>query len=373
MSLFKQILGAALVLALVAGGFVLYDHMAEGGPVQQERRGPAGASGVPVELASAEIRRTERAVEAVGSTMSRRAVEIVPLASGRISEILFETGQAVAAGEVLVRLDDDIERANLAEAEAALREAELALERARTLRQSNTVTLATLEQHIAQEATARAALDRARRRLADREVHAPFDGIVGLKQVDDGARVSEATIITTLDDRSEMEVEFSLPELLYGEVAPGQTVAASSAAFPGRRFEGTVATIDSRIDQTSRSFKVRARLPNPDLVLPAGMFMHITVVLGAHDAVMVPEESVIAEGERTFVFVAEDDRAARRAVRLGQRVVGFVEIVDGLQTGEQVVVQGTQRLRDGAPIRVIGVATEPEEDAEEPPADAGPA
>jgi membrane fusion protein, multidrug efflux system len=371
-SLVKQIIAAVFILLLVAGGFVAYERMASGettaGPSQR-----ADGGGVPVQLASAELRRAERRVEAVGSTMSRRAIEIVPEANGRITEIAFEPGETVSAGDVLVRLDDDIERANLTEAEAALREAELALERGRTLRQSNTITQASMEQLISQEAAARAGLERARRRLADREIRAPFDGIVGLRRVDLGARVTDSTVITTLDDRSEIEIEFSLPETLYGAVRSGQPVVATTVAFPDEHFEGGITDIDSRIDQTSRSFKVRARLPNPEQLLPAGMFMHITVVLEAHDVVMVPEESILAEGNQTYVFVADNDHAARRVVRLGQREVGYVEIVEGLEAGEDVIVQGTQRLREGAPLRVLETVADPEEDADEPVSATGPA
>lgn len=373
MSLVKQIIGVMFVLLLVAGGFAAYEHMYPSEPpaAQADRRaGPGG--GIPVELALADLRRAERRVEAVGSTMSRQAIQIVPEASGRIAELAFEPGQAVEAGDVLARLDDDIERANFTEAEAAMREAERALERGRTLRESNTITQASMEQLISQEAIARAGLERAERRLADRAIRAPFAGVVGLRRVDLGARVNDSTVITTLDDRSEVEVDFSLPETLYGAVSLGQPVAATSAAFPDRRFEGTIASIDSRIDQTSRSFRVRALLPNPDQLLPAGMFMHVTVVLESQEVVMVPEESIIAEGNRTYVFVAEDGTATRRQVRLGQREVGFVEIVEGLSAGQSVVVQGTQRLREGSPIRVMAADAEdePEDAASSPPGSA---
>ncbi len=375
MSLVRQIIGALFVLLLVAGGYVAYEHYAtEGATDGADQRRGGGGMGVPVELSIADMRLAERRVEAVGSTRSRRAVEIVPETSGRINEIDFEPGAPVSAGDVLARLDDDIERANHTEAQANLDEAQRALDRGRTLRESNTITQASMEQLISQEAVARAALDRARRRLEDREIKAPFDGVVGLRQVDVGARVTESTVITTLDDRSEVEIDFSLPETLYGSVYAGQAVVATTAAFPGREFTGEVINIDSRIDPTSRSFRVRARLPNPNQILPAGMFMHISVVLEAQDVVMVPEESILAEGTRNYVFVANGDQASRREVSLGQREVGFVEIVEGIEAGEQVVVEGTQRLRDGAPIRVMGAAAEPDdEDGEEAATGAGPA
>lgn len=367
MSLFKQLIGVLVVLLVAGGGFAAYEHTARGSVAEQDGGGPAGRGdgAVPVALAAAEVRETSRGVEAVGTTRSRRAIEVEAGASGQIREIAFEPGQTVSQGDVLARLDDEIEKANLEEAEAALREGQLALERARTLRQSATVTEATLEQHITQEATARAARNRAQRRLDDREVRAPFAGIVGLKRVDEGARVAETTVITTLDDRSEMELEFSLPELIYGEVSEGQRIAATSVAFPGRSFEGTISSIDSRIDPTSRSFRVRALLPNPDLLLPAGMFMHVTVTLSTDEAVMVPEESMIVEGDGSYVYVAEDDRAVRRSVEVGQREVGYVEILDGVAAGEPVVVEGLQRLRDGAQLRIIGLATDGADDPDD--------
>jgi membrane fusion protein (multidrug efflux system) len=184
-------------------------------------------------------------------------------------------------------------------------------------------------------------------------VRAPFAGVVGLRQVDPGARVDENAVLTTLDDRSEMEIEFSLPETLYGQVSTGQAVTATSVGFADRIFEGLVATIDSRIDATSRAFKVRALLPNPDLALPAGMFMHVTVLLESRMAVMIPEEAVIVQGSRTFVYVVADGKANVRNVILGHREVGAVEVVDGLANGEMVVIRGTERLRDNAPVRVL--------------------
>lgn len=359
MSIFKQIIGAILVLVAVAGGWHAYEQFAVGREAEGPDRRNANAAGVAVELEIAELRMAQYRVEAVGTTMSRRAVEIVPLASGRLVEINFEAGQHVSAGDLLARLDNDIEQANLDEAVASLREAQLALERAQTLRQTNTVTQASLEQLISREAIARAGLERARRRLADREVRAPFDGVVGLTRVDPGARVDDSSVVATLDDRSELDIEFSLPETLYGRIAPGQPVAGSSVAFPGRRFEGGVVSIDSRIDPTGRSFKVRARIPNPEGLLPAGMFMHLTLSLDAREAVMISEEAIIPQGDEAFVFVVEGDRAIRRQVSLGQRQVGSVEIVSGLEPGERVVVRGIQRVRDGAMVRVVGEHSPP--------------
>lgn len=352
MPLAGQVLIAVLLLLAIGGGIFAYRQFVAGGGESASAPTPAFAP-IPVVLAVAEQRQTATRVEAVGTTLSRRAIEIVPLASGRVEEIAFEPGQFVEAGDVLVRLDDDIQRADLTEAEATLQETVRALQRATALRQKNAVPEATVDQLVAAEVSGQAELDRARRRLADRTVRAPFAGVVGLRQIDLGARVDESSVLTTLDDRGEMEIEFSLAEALYGQIFPGQSVVATSVAFPDRSFEGLVVTIDSRVDPTSRAFKVRARLPNPDLTLPAGMFMHIAVMLGSRDAIMIPEEAVIVQGTRTFVYVVADGRASVRPIRVGHRETGAVEVAEGIAVGEAVVVRGTQRLRDGAPVQVI--------------------
>jgi membrane fusion protein (multidrug efflux system) len=352
MPFWRQLLIAVLALAALAAGYTVYDRFGSGG----EGSGPIDATAptvIPVVLAVAEQRQTATRVEAVGTTLSRRAIQIVPMASGRVEQIAFEPGQFVKAGDVLVRLDDDIQRADVAEAEAKLQETVLALQRANALRQKNAVPEATVDQLVAAQASGQAELDRARRRLADRTVRAPFAGVMGLRQVDLGARVDENSVLTTLDDRSEMEIEFSLAEAMYGQIFAGQPVVATSVAFPGRSFEGVVINIDSRVDPTSRAFKVRARLPNPDLTLPAGMFMQIAVVLDSREAIMIPEEAVIVQGNRTFVYVVAGGKAAVRPIRVGHRETGAVEVAEGVAAGEAVVVRGSPRLRDGAPVQVI--------------------
>jgi len=349
LSIIRQLVLSLLLLAGAGGAYVFYDHLvaesagSEGGP-------PAGRS-VGVEVAAARLDLVRDRAEAVGTTLANQAIEIVPLASGRIVEILFEPGQVVEAGTVLARLEDAIERADLAEAEAMMQEARSALDRARRLRASNNIAEATVVELEAAAAAAQARVDRAAQRLEDRLVKAPFDGVVGIRRIDLGARVDDDTMITTLDDRSRMIVEFSLPETFYGRIEPGLPVQASSAGFPDRAFDGEITSIDTRIDVASRAFRLRASLPNPDLLLPAGLFVLVDVTLGEREAVVVPEEAVVTEAGRSFVYVATAGRAERRAVELGSRRVGEVEIRAGLSQGELVVTRGLQRLRDGLPVR----------------------
>jgi membrane fusion protein (multidrug efflux system) len=343
-------IGTALLLAIGGGAVTYHRYQADGEAAAAVR----GARAIAVEVATAESGTVRERIEAVGSSLARQAVDIVALSSGRVAEIHFTPGEHVEEGAVLIRLDDLAEQADVAEADAMRREAELALDRARKLRTNNTVAQATVDELEAAYAGTSARLDGTRKELTDRTVRAPFAGVVGIRGVDIGARVDDDTVLTTLDDLAEIEIEFSVPELFYGAIRAGQTVGATSSAFPNRRFEGKIATIDSRIDEVARAFRVRAIVPNPDLELPAGMFMHVEVILGERPAVLSPEQAVIAAGADTFVFTIEDGTARRRDVRLGQRDFGEVEVLEGLSPGEAVVVSGVQRLRDGVPVEVQG-------------------
>jgi membrane fusion protein (multidrug efflux system) len=354
LSLGKQIVVAlALLLALVVGGYWYNDYAGTHGAdaaVQRQQKI------VPVELAAAVAQTLADRIEAVGTSLARQAVEIVPLTSGRVAEIAFRPGQMVEAGAVLVRLDETSEQAGLAAAEAELREAQLALERGRRLESNNTVAKATVDQLEAQFLAAQARVEGARKQLADRTIRAPFAGIIGLQQVDIGARVDDSTVLTTLDDLAEIEVDFVVPEIFFGAVRAGQRAVATSVAFPGRRFVGEVASIDSRIDRVARAFHVRALLANPDLTLPAGMFMHVELIVAEREALTIPEEAVIVADRASYVFTLEDERAVRRDVVLGKRQAGRVEVTEGLAAGERVVIRGIQQLRDGTLVRIEGTA-----------------
>lgn len=356
MAYLKQVVSAAMVLLAAAGGYAAYDRLNASREQPGANRGERSQPAVAVETAAAEARTLSSTVEAVGTSLALQSIEMVALASGRVKEIAFDPGQKVAAGDVLVMLDEEIERADLNQAEASLREATFALERAVTLRQQNAVSQAALDEAESRKATAEAELDRARRRLADRTVSAPFDGIVGMRQVDAGARIDDSTVITTLDDLSEIRIEFSVSETLYSNIAVGQMVVATAAAYPDRRFEGKVSSIDSRVDPAGRSFKVRATLPNDDLALPAGMYMHVTLELASRVAVVVPETAIVPVGGKSYVYLVSDGVAEQREVSLGARQPGTVEVAQGVEAGDIVVVSGTQSLRPGAPVTVVARA-----------------
>ncbi len=352
MSVWKQLLLLCLLTGTAYGGFEAYKtYLAPEAVTEEDSH---GARPVTVELARAETRLLQQIIEAVGTTRALHSIDIVPEVDGRLVELTIEPGKRVQKGDILARLDDTIQRADLVEAEAVLTEQRQTVERIRQLRVTNAVSQASQEESIARLAEATAAVERTRRRLEDRMIKAPFGGVVGLTNYDVGARVSEGQVLTRLDDLSEIEVEFSLPETIFAQVSRGQTLSAVSAAFPGRVFTGTIDAVDNRIDPVSRAFRTRALIPNPDSTLPAGMFLSLKLILSEAEALVVPEEAIIFQAAETYVFVNEDGKAARRVVVTGQRLNGVIAVTSGLAPGEEVIIRGLQRVRPGSDLKIKG-------------------
>lgn len=292
-------------------------------------------------------------IEAVGTTRASDSVEITARVSNTVTRINFEEGALVEKGRVLVELESSEARANLAEAEAALVEIRTQYERSKELIESNAISRSVLDQQAAQVNAAEARVAAARAVLADHTLRAPFAGRVGLRRVSVGSLVTPGTVITTLDHIREMNLDFAVPESYLAAIAKGQSVAARSVAFPGEVFQGVVDSIDARVDPVTRTVTVRARLANPDGRLRPGMFMTVLLEKNPREALVVPEIALVPEGDSKFVFVTDGDSVLRREVEVGTRLPGLVEIVSGLEAGEEIVVEGTQSLRHGSTIRRV--------------------
>jgi membrane fusion protein (multidrug efflux system) len=342
----------ALIAALAAAGWGGWQWWSRNAAdVANAEAAPRPAPGVVTAPATRE--RVERTVSAVGTGRALRSVEIATLAGGRVVEVGFDGGEAVEAGAVLLRLEEAEEQASLAEAEAELYRATAAFERTRTLQTQGRVAETTYETAEADLKRARAAVERAEKALADRTLRAPFAGLAGFRLVDAGAVIDARTPVGLLEDISALDVDFAVPERFYGEVAIGARVRATSEAAPGAVFEGEITGLGRTVDTVTRSFTARARIPNPGLRLPSGVFMRVTLVLDAREGVTAPEEAVISESGATHVFVVAGDRAEKRPVTVGTRAAGRAEILEGLEAGEQVVTRGVQKIADGRPVRVI--------------------
>lgn len=294
-------------------------------------------------------------LEALGTTRANESVEIRPGISQLVTAIGFEEGQVVEKGHVLVELEDTEALAAVASARAALVISQGQERRARELFKTRSISEAELEQRTAQRDADRAALEAAQARLADSRIRAPFEGRVGLRRISVGSWVTPETVVTTLDDTDPVKVDFDVPERALARLREGLSLSARSVAWPEVRFEGEVATVDTRVDPVSRSVTVRAVVPNPEGRLRPGMFLTVELLKEEVSALVVPEQAVVPEQSRQFVLVVgAEGRVEKREIRTGRRRPGQVEVVDGLRAGERVVAEGTQKVRPGDPVEVVG-------------------
>ena len=354
------ITAASIGLALLSVGWAVYEskHDESGGGSGQFQARPEGgtpafASGPPVAVvtAVAGTRKIDVGIEAIGTAGSRESVDVSSKTSNIVTAVRFSDGQTVRAGQVLVELDRAQASADLAAANADFVESESQVNRSRDLVKTQIVSKS---QYETLEATMKANAARvaaAQARLSDTYIRAPFSGRVGLRRVSLGALISPGTVITTLDDISSIKVDFGVPDMYVGELRTGLLVTARTTAYPGRAFEGKVVSIDSRIDPATRSVIVRAEVPNKDGALKPGMFLTVALAKERRDALLVPEEALVPEQARQFVYVVDGAVASKREVRLGRREPGSVEITEGIVAGDRVVIEGGIKLRDGAAVK----------------------
>jgi membrane fusion protein (multidrug efflux system) len=279
-------------------------------------------------------------------------VTLTAKVSETVRKVGFDSGDLVRAGDVIVDLSSGAQLAGLEEARAAYQETERQLARGMELAPTKIISESQLDTQRSNRDAAKARMDVVRAQLSDRVITAPFDGVLGLRQVSPGSLVTPGTAIATLDDISIIKLDFSVPERYIAVLAQGQAIAARSETYPDREFAGMIASVDSRVDPVTRSVTVRADIPNPDRLLRPGMLMSVDVLLAPRTAIVVPEIAVIQVGGDSFIFrVKPDDTVERAKVELGSRRQGEVEIRGGLADGDRVVTEGIVKLRDG--LRVV--------------------
>jgi membrane fusion protein, multidrug efflux system len=293
--------------------------------------------------------------EAVGTALANESVTITSKVSGTIEKINIDEGERVKAGQVLVQFEDREAVAELEAQRAITQGAFLAYDRAIKLKENQNVAQARVDDLLSTWKSGEARIKMIQAKIADLKITAPFAGRVGLRRVSVGALVQPGAVITTLDDVDTIRLKFSLPETLLSNLKIGQEVEATATAYPKRRFKGKVTSIDSRVDQLTRAAEVRADIPNSDGALKPGMFMAYKLAMAQREnAILVPEEALLTEGTRQYVFVVANNRAAKREIKIGERTAGEVEVVTGLKGDEAVVVAGIQKVRDGTSVRLVG-------------------
>ncbi|WP_125075875.1 efflux RND transporter periplasmic adaptor subunit [Pseudoxanthomonas sp. SGT-18] len=322
-----------------------------------DRQAPAargGGAAIPVTTAVVQPRSWSDTVQGLGTVRARESVTLSAKVSEIVEQVHFDSGQKVAAGQPLVTLRVDAQRAALVEAEAAAAEAEQQFRRLESLAAQQLVSRATLD---TQRATRDAALARVRQMqsdIGDRQIRAPFAGVLGIRQVSPGALLTPNAVIATLDDISRVYVDFQVPEAALSRVAQGAVVSARGAAWPGRSFEGRVQTVDARIDPQTRAVTVRAEFDNPEGLLRPGMLLDVSL-FQPREALVVPELAVVQVGRDSFVYRVDGEGVVEQVpVRTGLRREGLAEIAEGLAAGDRIVVEGTGKLRPG--VKVVDAA-----------------
>lgn len=373
----KIIYPLAAVIGISVASGVAWWYQSKPKVAQEIAAGPATSA--PTRAAGVEVAKVKKVslqddAQSVGSLRSRQSVMMRPEVAGRVSALGFGDGTRVRKGQLLVQLDDTLQRAELRQAQAQLSIAQAALKRNQELVAQNFVAQRVLDESQANMQVAQAQQALAQAKLARMAIRAPFDGTVGLRIVNLGDYVKDGADLVNLEDTSSMFVDFRLPERHQSQLKREQTVELALDALPGRTFKARVVAIDPLVDANGRSVGVRAVLPNTtgeSAPLRPGMFARVTTIFSVNDsALVVPEEAIVPQGGRQFVIravapsvlpVAPENLppeakfvSMRQEVQLGVRRQGQVEILEGLSEGQTVVLAGQQRLqKDGTPLRIV--------------------
>jgi membrane fusion protein (multidrug efflux system) len=358
----RSVLLLAVVLAIgAAAAFAWFGGAAKLGlvqPGQQQAGATRPSSGparpVPVEIGTVRVEPVADEVEALGTLIADETVAIAPEVAGRLTKLGFREGDRVKKGQVLVQLDTAVLAQELKQAEVDLKLARDTSERASSLVQRGAGTRVASEQAEAQLAAAEVRVALAQTRLEKATIAAPFDGVVGLRNVSVGTYLTAGQTVVTLSNLDPIKVDFRVPELLLRDLAVGQKIRVRVDAFPDRGFDGAVYAIDPVVDVNGRAVRLRARIANPGLNLKPGLFARVSIVTEVREsALVVPESAVVPDGQAKAVYTIEADKARLVRVRLGKRLPGRVEVAEGLKPGQRIVTTGQMRLRDGALVEPV--------------------
>ena len=322
---------------------------------QASAKGPPGAGSVTVEAVKVATASLPQTITAVGSLRSDESVTLRPEVAGRISTIAFQEGQPVAKGAMLVRLDPAVPLAEAQQARANLVLAKTKWDRAVDLAKSNFISGQAKDEAENNYKVAEASAQLAEAKLAKMDLRAPFSGVIGLRSVSIGDYVKEGADLVNLESIDPLKVDFRVPEIYMRQVKVGQPLQVQLDALPGRTFEGKVFAVNPLIDAAGRSVVIRAMVRNPDTSLRPGMFARVRLITrDAQDALVLPEQALVPQGDQQFVFRVVDGKAVRAKVEVGQRKDSKVEILNGLDKDDVVVTAGQLKLRDGAPVSIAG-------------------
>jgi membrane fusion protein (multidrug efflux system) len=301
-----------------------------------------------------EVKQSEiiESLEAIGSARAAESVMLTVSVTDKVSEISFKQGQFVKKGQVLLTLANDEELAQFNVAKIELAEQKREYKRIESLVKQKSVSGSELDRLQSSIDTARARIDQAEATLKDRVITAPFDGLLGLRNVSVGALLTPGDPITTLDSVANLEMDFDLAEIYLPRIKVGQAINALSIAYPELMFKGEIVTLDSRINPTTRSIKVRATIQNEDALLRPGMLLTLDLIDQQRVTKMLPEEAVFMRATKHLVYkVSPEMIVSEQAIEIGIRQNGQVEVLNGLAVGDKIVLQGLLKVKTGSKVK----------------------
>jgi membrane fusion protein (multidrug efflux system) len=311
---------------------------------------------------------------ATGTVAAVRGVSVSNDAPGVVVAVHFESGQQVKAGQVLVELDSSVEKAQLQSAQARQDLASVNAGRSEKLLERQAIARSQVDNDLAQVKTSNADIGQFEAQIGRKTIRAPFSGYLGIRNVNLGQYLNLGTAVTTLEQLDSVYVDFNLPQQHLADVHPGQTVRVHLSGGQTKDLEGVIRAIDPGVDVTTRTIKVRASIANDQGLLRSGMFVEVTLPLGAPKKVIIaPATAVIhaSYGDSVFVvesaspaagdgagsheggaMVAPGKVARQHFVKLGQARGDYVAFLDGVQPGQELVSAGAFKLRNNSPVVV---------------------
>lgn len=301
--------------------------------------------------------RIQRQVEAVGYAEAQRSVALYPAVSDLVLEVNFKPGQQVKQGDVLVRLDDRQQQVNLQRARIQLEDAERTVKRLTTSRQQGAIAQSELDAAITARDLMKVAVREAEVAYEDRQVRAPFDGVVGITDVEPGDRITTQTLITTIDQREQLYIDFNAPEAAIELLMKGGELHVTPWTARTQRIPAEIIEVDSRINMENRTIRVRAAIDNSQDMYRPGMSFRVGLTYYGDNYVVVPESALMWSSDGAYIWLAKEGKAQRVNINIQQRLAGRILVEGPIQLGDTLITEGIQSLRDGQLIRDIGSET----------------
>lgn len=298
-------------------------------------------------------------IQALGSLHAIESVNLISQVNEYITAINFNDGQRVKKGDVLIIMNSADEQALLAEEQARLNEAQRQVNRLSILADRNITSKSALDAQKSLLAVSKAKIQGIQTAIDKRTLKAPFEGVMGLRQISLGTLAQPGMQLATLDNDNKMKLDFTVSADYLSQLQPGLSVQATTTAYPERTFSGSLSGLDSRINPVTRMISGRVIIDNSERLLKTGLLMRLTLAAADKPALLIPEEALISEGGQHFVYIINDQQATitvrKQAIKIGTRPRGSIAVSDGLEAGQQVVIHGALRINEGAAVSITAV------------------